>query len=80
MKIEMYSKEQCSQCEIAVIWLQNQGINVVTLKLDVEFDRETLFKLFPMARSYPQFILDGEPIGDFGRLKSVLDFEQNAAF
>ena len=80
MKIEMYSKEQCPQCETAAIWLQNQGFNVATLKLDVEFDRETLFELFPTARSYPQFMLDGEPIGGFSRLKSVLAFAPNAVF
>ncbi|EKO3812389.1 glutaredoxin [Vibrio harveyi] len=80
MKIEMYSKEQCSQCETAAMWLQNQGFNVATLKLGVEFERETLFELFPTARSYPQFMLNGEPIGDFSRLKSALAFEQSAAF
>ncbi|MDA0149074.1 MULTISPECIES: glutaredoxin family protein [Vibrio] len=80
MEIEMFSKDNCPQCVSAEQWLTNQGLFVATLKLDKDFDREALFEHFPRARSYPQFKLNGTPVGDFATLQARIAFEQECAF
>ncbi|WP_087024649.1 glutaredoxin [Thaumasiovibrio subtropicus] len=80
MKIEMFSKDNCTQCIAAAHWLAQQGHQVETLKLSVDFDNQTLFTLFPNARTYPQFRLNGDTIGDFSTLKSHLAFVTEAEF
>ncbi|SON49817.1 glutaredoxin domain-containing protein [Vibrio tapetis] len=80
MNIDMFSKEDCSQCTMAANWLQQQGYDIRHLKLNVDFDRETLLSLFPSARTYPQFRLDGRLIGDLNALKQQLSFACEAQF
>ncbi|BCL71863.1 putative Glutaredoxin and related protein [Vibrio nigripulchritudo MADA3029] len=80
MQIEMFSKDNCPQCVTAASWVAQQGLKLSQLKLDIDFDRETLFELFPMARSYPQFRVNGQPVGDFETLKNQLAFSAETSF
>ncbi|GLQ76418.1 glutaredoxin [Vibrio sp. vnigr-6D03] len=80
MQIEMFSKDNCPQCVTAANWIAQQGMKLHQLKLDKDFDRESLFELFPTARSYPQFRVNGEAVGDFESLKRQLAFASEAAF
>lgn len=80
MNIEMFSKEKCSQCMEAVHRLSQQGYTVNVLKLGNDFTRETLLSLFPNARTYPQFRLNGQIIGNFDALQKRLSFELEVEF
>ncbi len=80
MNIDMFSKENCSQCLSAERWLIQQGYGINHLKLGKDFERETLLNLFPQAKTYPQFRLEGRLIGDFGALKQQLSFALSAEF
>ncbi|WP_342668981.1 glutaredoxin domain-containing protein [Vibrio sonorensis] len=52
----MYSKDNCSQCVSAAQWLTSQGLPLQTLKLDIDFSRETLLSIFPRALPIPNFL------------------------
>lgn len=80
MNIEMFSKENCPQCVLASHWLTQQGFTFKTLKLERDFEREDLLSQFPAARTYPQFKLNGQPVGDLKALQATLTFEEVCAF
>jgi len=77
MAIQIYSKTNCSQCITAKQWLGKHYPQRQTdeLFLEKDFDREALFATFPQAKSYPQFAIDGQPIGNFSDLQAHLIFE-----
>lgn len=68
----VYSKENCSQCDQAVLILDLKGLTYQVKKLGVEFTREDLFEISPKARSYPVILKDGELLGTLLDLKSHL--------
>jgi|TARA_B110000285_G_C14854179_1_gene481393 glutaredoxin 3 len=41
--------------------------------LDVDFTREALFEKFPTARTFPQIVVDDEPIGGFMEFRELLN-------
>lgn len=77
MTIQIYSKANCPQCTMAKQWLDKHYPQRKTneLLLEKDFDREALFANFPQARSYPQFAINGLPIGNFSDLQAHLPFE-----
>ena len=56
MKVEIYSKENCVNCNKAKIILNKFGPKI--LILDQDFTREVFFEKFPDVRSFPQIIID----------------------
>ena len=73
MKIEIYSKENCSYCTRAKGLLDSLKVEYETKQLDVDFTREQLFELAPTARTYPQIFIDGKPIGGYDQLTTYVN-------
>lgn len=74
MKIEIYSKDNCPYCDMAINLSENtEGVVSSVFKLDTDFTREELFEKFPNARTFPQITIDGESIGGYDNLVKYLE-------
>jgi len=71
MNIEIYGKDHCPYCDMAVAI--SETYDYVYKKLDKDFTREELFKKFPKARTFPQVTIDGKNIGGYTELKQYLE-------
>lgn len=68
----VYGKENCGQCDQAVLILDLKGLPYQIKKLDVDFGRDDLFAIAPKARSYPVILKDEELVGSLLDLKTLL--------
>jgi len=74
MKIEIYSKDNCSFCDKAIYKAQamiqeNDEYTYKVFKLGIDFDRDTLLKWFPSAKTFPQIKIDGQSIGGWNEFE-----------
>ena len=82
MHIEIYSKEQCPYCDMAVRKAEAMSLNTTSFgeeiesnitfnkyMLNVDFDRNKLLDWFPDARTFPQIKIDGKIIGGWDQFK-----------
>ena len=73
MNIEIYGKDNCPYCDMAVNisqqFIQESEHKYEYFKLDRDFTREELFEIFPGARTFPQIKIDGENIGGYQQLE-----------
>lgn len=65
MKVEIYSKDDCSYCSMAIKIAELNKHEVLVKKLEVDFSREELLEKFPSARSFPQIVVDGKYVGGY---------------
>jgi glutaredoxin 3 len=65
MKVEIYSKDQCGYCDMAIKLAEMRQLDTVVKKLGVDFDREQLLEKFPGARTFPIVLVDGEVVGGY---------------
>jgi glutaredoxin 3 len=72
MKVEIYSKDNCPFCDMAVALSEREGHDLTVKKLDVDFDRQALMETFPGARTFPQIIVDGEKIGGWQEFQALV--------
>ena len=72
MKVEIYSKENCANCNKAKIILEKFHPKV--LMLDKDFSREIFFEEFPSARAFPQIIINDDHIGGHIEIEKWLAF------
>lgn len=70
MKIEIWSKDNCPQCDAAIKFASNLTENLIVKKLGTDFEREDILETFPGARTFPQIIVDEEKIGGWDQLRS----------
>ena len=73
MKIEMYSKKNCSYCYSARKILSENNIEFTEYKLTEDFTREQLLEKVPLAKTYPVILVDDNFIGGFSDLKQLLE-------
>ena len=73
MKIEMYSKKNCSYCSSARKILSENNIEFTEYKLTEDFTREQLLEKVPLAKTYPVILVDNNFIGGFSDLKQLLE-------
>jgi len=75
MIIEIYGKDACSQCEMALHKAQamvQESTNKFTYKkLGVDFNREELLVQLPTARTFPQIKIDGVSIGGWTEFQKI---------
>lgn len=72
MNIEIYSKDNCPQCDMAIKKATDMYDAVVEVfKLGKDFDREELLELFPNAKTFPQIKINGESIGGWDKFKEI---------
>ena len=66
--IEIYGKPQCPYCDQAKALCIREEYTYVYKQLGTDFSREELLEKFPEARTFPQIIIDDEPIGGYQQL------------
>lgn len=84
MKIEIYSKEMCPYCDLAVRKAEAMSLNTTSFGEEIQsmvtyekfmlgkdFTREELFEKFPSARTFPQITIDGNYIGGWQEFKDI---------
>lgn len=76
MKVVIYSKDNCSQCDMAIHKAQamvqeTNEHSYEVKKLGADFSREELMELFPTARTFPQIIVDDEKIGGWQEFQLI---------
>lgn len=76
MNIEIYSKDQCPYCDMAVHKAQamiqeGSDISYSVFKLGVDFGREEMLENFPGARTFPQIRIDGKNIGGWLEFQKI---------
>jgi|TARA_B100000767_G_scaffold30373_1_gene26123 glutaredoxin len=74
MEVEIYSKENCINCNKAKIILDK--FNPKILMLDQDFSREDFFEKFPDVRSFPQIVIDNKHIGGHIEVEKWLAFNK----
>tara|TARA_B100000508_G_C11190982_1_gene148344 strand:+ start:192 stop:431 length:240 start_codon:yes stop_codon:yes gene_type:complete len=74
MKVEIYSLPNCPACKKALHLATNhQAVHeAVYNMMGKEFDASDVKVLFPMARTFPQIVVDGEHIGGYIELDKLL--------
>ena len=76
MIIEIYSKDQCPFCDMAIHKAQamiqeRSDISYKVYKLGVDFDREKMMEKFPTARTFPQIVVNDENIGGWKEFQEI---------
>ncbi len=73
MKIEIWSKPNCKYCDMAKNLLKSKNINFSEKMIGEDATLEELRELVPNAKSVPQIIVSGKPIGGFTELKGYIE-------
>lgn len=80
--VTLYSKPNCQYCEKAKFLLESKGIQYDAIHLDVGqpkidgvsyISRDNLLQLIPGAKTMPQILVDGIPIGGYTDLAAMLN-------
>jgi glutaredoxin len=77
LNIEIYSKDQCPFCDMAIHKAQAMSQETsehsyTVKKLGEDFNREDLMLQFPTARTFPQIRIDGKSIGGWDAFKDII--------
>jgi glutaredoxin 3 len=73
MKVVVWSKYNCPQCDQAKALLGQRDIKFEERKIGDGYSREELLEEIPTARSVPQIIIDSIVIGGVNELKAHLN-------
>ena len=73
MNIVVYSKDNCSQCDVVKMYLDMKSKSYLLKKLDVDFTTEQVKEQFPSVRSYPIVVIDDIYIGGYNELKEKIE-------
>ena len=73
MVVEIYSKDNCPYCDMAIRLAEQHANLYRVFKLGEDFQRELMEVKFPNARTFPQIIVDNEPIGGYTEFKALID-------
>lgn len=74
MKISVYSKSACPQCDAAKRLLTAKGLSFEEIKLDDEAGRMAFYeKCGPSVRQMPQIFFDDQRVGGLAGLQVALN-------
>ena len=73
--VVIYSTPNCSYCTMAKDLAKQRDCNVEYKVFGKDYQKEELFETFPGARTFPQIIFNGEKIGGYTALVSMLTNE-----
>lgn len=73
MQVDIYSKENCSYCDMAKKLLDNKSIPFNEYKIGKDLSRDRFFEIFPFAKTVPQILFDGVVIGGYTELVNRLN-------
>ena len=73
LKIVVYSKSACPQCESAKMLLKTKGLAFEEIKLDDEAQRMAFYeKCGPSVRQMPQVFINDQRVGGLNGLQAAL--------
>ena len=75
MCIRDSSKPDCGYCVMAKTLAEQRGCEVEYLSMGEDYSPKELMETFPGARTFPQIIFNGEKIGGYTALVSMLTDE-----
>ena len=75
MNIQIYGKPNCPFCDkakfISQAFIQETHHTYEYKQLGNDFDMQFVAQNFPTARTFPQIVIDGEPIGGYEDLIKI---------
>lgn len=73
-EVIIYSKANCPYCVHAKNLLTDKGVSFQELRIDLDPAAfSAMEEIVPQARTVPQIIINGQPIGGFDDLKALND-------
>ena len=73
MKIVVYSKSACPQCESAKMLLKTRSLAFEEIKIDDEAERMAFYeKCGPSVRQMPQIFINDQRVGGLNGLQAAL--------
>jgi len=73
MKIVVYSKSACPQCDSAKMLLKSRALDFEEIRIDDEAQRLAFFeKCGPSVRQMPQIFINGQRVGGLAGLQAAL--------
>lgn len=73
LKIVVYSKSACPQCESAKMLLKARSLPFEEVRIDDETERLAFYeKCGPSVRQMPQVFIDGQRVGGVAGLQAAL--------
>jgi glutaredoxin 3 len=72
MKVIVWSKENCSQCEQSKALLKSKSVDYEERKIGDGWTRDDLLAVAPSARSVPQIFFGDVCVGGFKELQERL--------
>ena len=69
MKVVIWSKYNCTNCDQAKLFLGQREIKFEERKIGDGYTREELLEAVPTARTVPQIFIDEKLVGGFTELK-----------
>jgi glutaredoxin 3 len=73
LKIVVYSKSACPQCDSAKMLLRNKGLAFEEVKIDDEAERLAFYaKCGPSVRQMPQVFINDQRVGGLTGLQAAL--------
>jgi glutaredoxin len=71
--VTVYSKDDCPYCVKAKTVLSLRNIKFTEKKIGVDVTREQLLEAIPNARTVPQIVINGDPIGGYEQLVKYIE-------
>ena len=75
MDIVVWSKPNCVYCNMAKQELTKRKLPFTEKVIGVSVNKDELLELVPNARTVPQIIIDGKPIGGYDNLMAHFNKE-----
>jgi glutaredoxin 3 len=73
LKIVVYSKSACPQCESAKMLLKTRSLDFEEIKIDGEAERMAFYeKCGPSVRQMPQIFINDQRVGGLAGLQAAL--------
>jgi glutaredoxin len=79
MIVEVYTKPDCSYCQLAKVLLADKNISFTEMVLNRDFSREYILEKFPSAKAFPVVVVDGYFIGGYSQLKEHIENTSTSA-
>lgn len=73
MIVTIYGKTDCLYCTKAKQLAEMNNCEVEYLLFGKDFTAKTMLEKFPNARTFPQIVVNGESIGGYLELESILN-------
>lgn len=73
MSIEIWGKPACPSCMKAKALCESREFQYEYKELGKDFTREEVFEKFPTAKTFPQILVYGKPVGGYEQFVSYVE-------